>query len=183
MTVSALFLICMNFSLTANVVGMDGRRHNPILESIGAPLALVFVNHDCPICNTYAPEIARIASAFRGKVSVQLVYSEPDLTLALVKQHAKEFGLSTLPKWIDSSRRFATACGAKIVPEAVLFDVLGRRVWAGRIDNLYLSLGQRQSRATVHDLRDALSALSRGESPNPTGGTPVGCTILTPGTQ
>jgi hypothetical protein len=164
------------------VLGMDGALHSPLRESKGAPAAFIFVNHDCPICNAYSPEIDRLVKAFGAKVRIQLVFSEPDFAIKGAKAYAREFELVKMPTWIDRSRAFAALCGATIVPEAILYDAQGAKVWTGRIDDQFAALGVRKQVPMTHDLRDALQLLSRGKRPNPPTGPPVGCTILSPGT-
>ena len=54
---------------------------------------LVFIAHDCPIANGYAPEIQRIAAHYGPqKIAFYLVYVEPDLSVAGAK--AARRGLS-----------------------------------------------------------------------------------------
>jgi thiol-disulfide isomerase/thioredoxin len=183
MPFAAFCLICLCAKPAGLVLGLDGAMHSPLKSAGGEPLAFIFVNHDCPICNAYSPEIDRLVRAFSSKVKIELVYSEPEFTVVEAKAHAKEYSLAPMPTWIDENRTFASLCGATIVPEAVLYDARGTRVWAGRIDDQYVSLGVKKQRASVHDLHDALALLAQGKRPNPPSGKPVGCYILSPGTS
>jgi len=176
-------LVLLSILGKGSAIGMDGRIHYPIREALGTPTAFIFVTHDCPICNSYAPEIKRIELKFRSKANVQLVYSDPLATVHRVQSHAKEYGLQSLTKWVDRSRTLAFGCGASVVPQAVVFDSKGHKTWSGRIDDQYVSLGVRKHQASTHDLRDAIDSVVKGQSPKAALGQPVGCIILTPGTS
>src|SRR4051812_13952376 len=53
---------------------------------------LLFVTHDCPISNRYAPEFNRIRLQYTAKkIAFYVVYVERDISAAQVKQHAAEF--------------------------------------------------------------------------------------------
>jgi hypothetical protein len=173
--------LCLVSPAGATAIGMDGRAHRPIEEAKGKPLALIFVSHDCPVCNAYSPEISRLEKAFQGKARISLVYSEPNVTSQVAKTHAKEYSLSRVPFLLDASRTFAQACGAKMTPEAIVFDDLGRKVYQGRIDNRFRSIGSAQIKPSQLDLQNALNATLRHAKPKPAGGAPVGCYILQPG--
>lgn len=180
-----MLISCAVLLLTSGpalVIGLDRAPHNPLKLADGKPQAFVFVNHDCPICNAYSPEFERLVKEFGGKVKVQLVFSEPGASVKMVKAYEKTFGLKGVTAWIDASRKFAAGCGATVVPEAVLFDAKGRKVWTGRIDDQWASLGVRRQVATSHDLEDALTLLSQGKRPTACAGKPVGCFILSPST-
>ena len=54
---------------------------------------LVFIAHDCPIANGYAPEIQRLASHYGAqKIAFYLVYVEPDLSVNGAKRHEAAYG-------------------------------------------------------------------------------------------
>ncbi len=177
---TAICLLILGHPSKGPVLGMDGLSHDPLKENRGKPTALIFITHDCPICNAYAPQFMRLKNRFEGKIRIQLVYSEPEITVAQANAHAKEFAMTKMGSWLDRSRTFAASCGATVVPEAIIFSAEGEKVWTGRIDNQYASLGVHRQQATVHDLQDALDDLSKGKSPSPPHGQPVGCLILSP---
>jgi thiol-disulfide isomerase/thioredoxin len=161
------------------LTGLDGRPHDPLAEAGGRPVALVFIAHDCPVCNSYAPEFGRISTDYGRKVFFGLVYSEPSLSAADAKRHAQTYGLSGAHLFLDPSGRGATACGAGITPEAAIFDANGRRTYLGRIDDLYYDFGKQRAKATRHDFRDALDATLAHRLSKPASGPPFGCVIET----
>lgn len=170
-------LLRANFPI---VQGADGRLHDPLAEAHRKPLALLFISHDCPICNAYAPEIGRLEKRFGSKVQIDLVYCDLKFTGAEAKSHANEFGIGTAGLLLDPAGRLSTFCKATVTPQAVVFDHLGHRVYSGRIDDRYFALGRQRPAATSHDLALALDAVISGQTPHPAGGPPVGCFIVSP---
>jgi hypothetical protein len=138
---------------------------------------LVFIAHDCPISNAYAPEISRIGNEYSKRgVQMMVVYAEGQVSAATARQHAKQFGYQ-VPLVIDATRRLSGATGATVTPEAVVLGPDGRSLYRGRIDNRYAGFGKSRKTATERDLRVALDAVLAGQPvPNPTT-TAVGCFI------
>jgi len=149
----------------------------------GKPAALLFISHDCPICNAYAPEIGRLEARFGSQVKFVLVYSDLKLSLPEAKSHAKEFGISNAEIRLDPHAVLATKCSATVTPQAVVFDSTGVPVYSGRIDNRYLSLGQQRPSPTSHDLAKALESVIAHKKPKPASGPPVGCFIVFPNSK
>jgi len=140
-------------------------------------VVLLFIARDCPVSNSYAPEIKRIIARYTPqKVAFTLVYPDPGTSLAAAKQHAKEYGY-TCPLLLDPAHRLVRRAGVTVTPEAAVFAQGGRLLYRGRIDDLYLGFGQRRYAVTRHDLRDALDAALAGW-PAPTRRTQaIGCFI------
>ena len=49
------------------VTDVDGARVTPLSPAAGDVHLLIFVTPDCPVANRYAPEIDRIAAAYRDR--------------------------------------------------------------------------------------------------------------------
>ena len=148
------------------------------LNPDGKASVLFFITTDCPISNSYAPEIQRICSEYSPKkISCDLIYVDPDLTTADVKKHVKDFGYANLTAILDSSQRLVHAAGATITPEAAIVGPAGHVLYRGRIDNVYAALGKRRQEATERDLRKALDQIVGGKSVTTSQTQPVGCYI------
>jgi thiol-disulfide isomerase/thioredoxin len=128
------------------------------------PACVVLVGTDCPISNAYAPELRRIADAYRPQgVSFFAVYALRDVTQQLAEKHAREFGWD-FPVLVDTDLRLARHLAAERMPEAVLLSAEGKVVYQGRIDDRYPAVGaKRREIPTRHDLRLALDALLAGQ--------------------
>ena len=162
-----------------SAAGADGRVHDLAAEAHGRPIALIFISHDCPICNAYAPEFTRIARDYRGRAVFALVYAEPAISGPAALSHAKNYRLMDAELLLDPEGRLATYCGARITPEAVVFDGAKRRQYVGRIDDLFYDFGKQRQSARRHDLRIALNAVLKHKPATPAAGPPFGCVIET----
>lgn len=139
---------------------------------------LVFVAHDCPVCNIYAPEIIRISREYRLKgAACYIVYAEKDLTATQATAHAKAYGLTGCGLLRDPNYALAHRARATITPEAVVLTPQGGIAYRGRIDDRYVTFGMARARVTHHDLRDALDSVLSGKPAEASTGKAVGCAI------
>ena len=165
-------LLCLLAAIGSRAEAGDG----PLPNAAGKKaVVLLFVARDCPISNSYAPEIKRIIARYTPRgVAFALVYPDPDTSLAAARQHAKDYGY-TCPLLLDPAHKLVHRAGVTVTPEAAVFGPHGRLLYRGRIDDLYLGFGKRRDHATRHDLRDALDAVLAGH-PIPTSLTQaIGC--------
>jgi len=182
---SCVFILSlfMGRSRSSSVAGVDGRMHQLIEEVKGKPHVILFISHDCPICNAYAPEIGRIQNQFGKQVTIDLVYSETRITAAVAKTHAKEFSINRSSLFLDPDGSFAQYCKATVTPQAIVYDAKGTPVYSGRIDDRYLSFGKQRTNPTSHDLRNALEAVLAHKRPSISRTAAVGCYIVLPSTS
>src|SRR3954463_13466271 len=155
-------------SSTAEITDVDGRPLSPFAPG-GSASVIFFIATDCPVSNSYAPEIQRICKDYSAHdVSCALMYEDVDLSSsashldASVRRHLQEYRYSDIPAAIDRSRTIAKRAKASVTPQAVVIDRSGKVRYRGRIDNFYAALGQTRREVTVRDLRDALDALVSG---------------------
>jgi hypothetical protein len=154
--------------------------HRP-LHLGGAKAAVVlFIRHDCPVSNGYAPEVSRIIAAYSPRnVKFFLVHVDPDLSAKDATVHAKEFRYPTdlAPVLMDAKRVLATKLGATVTPEAAVVVEGGEVAYRGRIDDKYYAYGRSRAEPTVRDLRATLDAVLAGK-PAPAARTKaIGCPI------
>lgn len=182
-TIAAILTLAPQCARAADPYGLDlaGR---PVRELGGTgtrAVVLVFAASDCPICNRYVPEIARLSAEFSPQgARFWWVYPNPEDTASLVGRHNTEFAIQE--RTILDTRQTLTAWAhATTTPEAAVFLVDGdvmRQVYRGRIDDRYLSIGQERPHARQHELEAAIAAALAGKPvPQPTG-PPVGCAIV-----
>jgi hypothetical protein len=159
---------------------INGHPSTPFMPS-GNAHVLFFVATDCPISNSYAPEIQRLCRVYGSKdVSCSLAYEDIRTDAAAVRKHLDAFGYRDIPAVIDGARTFADRGGASITPQAIVIDDDGEIRYRGRIDNLYSSLGKPRQQVTVHDLSDALDAVLAGRAVARPQTEAVGCFIERP---
>ena len=156
---------------------MAGCSSSPVsLVDTGAeadPTLYIFVTHECPIANRYAPEIGRIAEENLDLVGpTVVVYADAN---ALVKDCATHFGqyylasdapedeahVASVTMVHDAQHEWVKRFDARAVPTAVI--ARGKTVLChGRIDDRNPRLGARRVQAGQQDLREALAALRAG---------------------
>ena len=160
------------------VSNLEGQRINPF-DSPGRGTVLVFMRLDCSVANRYLAELERLRDrAADARVSFWLVYVEPDVSAAAVREHLSSFRYSG-NALLDPAHRFVRLAGATITPEAAVFAGSGgtTMVYRGRIDDLYEEVGRRRQRATRHDLDEAIEALRQERKDEPRVTAAVGCII------
>jgi hypothetical protein len=138
---------------------------------------LIFVAAECPICNAYAGEINRLSQAYAAKgIMFYLIDVDANLPAADAARHAHDFALAP-PVLLDSKHLLVGKFAATTTPEVLVIGRAGDVFYRGRIDDVYIALGQRRFEAREHDLRDALDALIAGKPAPMARTTPVGCAI------
>jgi hypothetical protein len=105
-----------------------------------------------------------------------LVDVDANLSAADAQEHTREYAL-TPAVLLDPNKVLAKKYAATTTPEVILLDQTGTISYRGRIDDLYISLGQRRYEAHEHDLRDALDAMLAGRPISVAVTKAVGCSI------
>lgn len=140
-------------------------------------LVLIFVAHECPISNGYAPEIARLWKEFTPRgATFRIVYAERDLAFVDAARHAKEFAFPC-PAILDRELRLAARIGATMTPEAALLSPEGTVLYLGRIDDIYADFGKKRTQPAHRDLRDAIEAVLAGRAVAQVRTSALGCQI------
>ena len=140
-------------------------------------VVIFFTTTDCPISNSYVPEMNRIRAEYTNRgVAFYAVQTDTTISEAEVRKHAKEFGF-TFPVLFDPKQMLVQLAGATATPEAVLLSNDGSVLYLGRIDNRVVDFDKRRPAATESDLRKALDAVLAGKPvPNPRTDV-IGCAI------
>ena len=153
----------------------------------GPAIVVFFVSTDCPVWNSYAPEIQRVCREYGSRgVGCALMYEDVETQPAtpalerLVRTHLDDSGYAGMTAAIDRDRSAARAVNATITPQAFVVDRGGNIRYQGRIDNLYAALGKTRQQVTSHDLRDALEAVLSGRKVKNPKTEALGCYITDP---
>jgi peroxiredoxin len=159
---------------------IEGRPHTPLANADKKASVLLFLLTDCPISNSYAPEIARLCKEYEAKqIAFFVVHADPDVTAEQAKKHAKDYGLPC-PVLCDPAHLLVKRTGVTMAPEAAVVGPTQRVLYCGRIDDWYAGLGKRRPEPTQRDLRLALEAIVRGDDvPNATTKA-IGCYLPEP---
>lgn len=159
---------------------LEGGKVKPVADDGRKATVLFFLMHECPVANTYAPEISRLQAEYAAKgVRSYVVYVEEDLAVEKARGHAREYGfkLGTLR---DPGHRLVRATGATVSPEAVVLSPSGKILYIGRIDDRVADFGKRRVEPTRRDLRLALDAVLAGKKVEVSRTRAVGCYIPDP---
>jgi hypothetical protein len=161
-----------------HVQGLDG---SPV-EALAVPpsargVVLLFLSVDCPVSNRYAPELRRLRDHFTQRGFVfRHVYPNPRESARAIRVHAGAYGLLAEPIR-DPAHSLVRRAGVTTTPEAAVFDAAGRRVYKGRLDDRFVSLGVMRAVPIRRELEAALEAVVAGATPEPPTGPAVGCFI------
>src|SRR5262245_39516429 len=99
---------------------VDGKAHTPLAQPGKKATVLFFVLPDCPIANSYAPEIQRVCKDYEAKkVAAYIVHADPDVTAKQAKKHAEDYGLAC-PVLLDPKHTLVKLVGATMAPEVAV---------------------------------------------------------------
>jgi len=140
-------------------------------------IVLFFVMTDCPIGNTYVPEMNRIREAYAAKgVSLYGVQAETSTEESAVVRYAQEFRYA-FPLLLDPGQVLIKLVNATVTPQVAIVTPEGKVLYLGRIDNRVEDFGKTRYQATHADLREALDAVLAGKPvPQPVTKS-IGCAI------
>ncbi len=140
---------------------------------------LIFIAHDCPISNSYAPKINQLSAKFAPQgIAFDLVYAEPSFTASQAKTHAAQHDYHCAVVTSDWAK-LVTLTGATATPEVAVLAPSGNILYRGRIDNRYAGLGVYRPHATTDDLQNALKAIVQGKPIAVSRTQAIGCYIVT----
>jgi peroxiredoxin len=140
-------------------------------------ILLFFVTTDCPVANSYVPEMNRIHDAYAGRgVEVYAVQAETTVPDADVTRYAKDYRYG-FPLLLDPHQLLVELSGATITPQAAVLAPDGTVLYLGRIDNRVEDFGKQRPQATVPDLRNALDAVLAGKPVAQPRTKSIGCAI------
>ncbi|MGA2118211.1 MAG: redoxin domain-containing protein [Bryobacteraceae bacterium] len=155
----------------------NGNLHQPA-EWAGAQIAvLFFVTIDCPVANSYVPEMNRLHDRFSPR-GVRFYAVQADVTVAEneVARYARDYRYS-FPLLLDPRQQLVDFTGAGITPEVAVLAPGGRLAYLGRIDDRVVNFGSQRYQATRHDLADALEAVLAGKPVAHPTTRSIGCAI------
>lgn len=155
----------------------SGSKVSPLVGKDRKATVLIFITQDCPISNSYAPEIERIYKTYRArKIAFFLVYVDPALSLENAKKHRSEFAY-TCPALLDPKHELVRLTGATVTPEATALSPNGKLLYRGRIDDRAADFGKVRAHPDQRDLRVALDHIVAGKKVSRPNTKPVGCFI------
>lgn len=158
---------------------VQGASHQPLAAAGQKATVLFFVLSECPIANSYAPEINRIVATYTARgVRSYVVYVEDDLTVAAARQHAQEHEFK-FPALLDPGHQLVKFARVTVSPEVAVLAPDNTVLYRGRIDDRASAFGKRRVSPSKRDLREALDAILDGKPVTTPVTKAVGCYITT----
>src|SRR5204863_10113743 len=113
-----------------------------------AAVVLFFVSTDCPVANSYVPEMNRIRAAYEARrVRFLAVQAEISTPRAEVVAYAARYGY-TFPLVFDPSQILVEYVHATVTPQVAVLSPDGKVRYLGRIDNRVEDFGKQRPQAT-----------------------------------
>jgi hypothetical protein len=159
------------------LLDLDGRTAAPFRNPQAKFFAFIFVRTDCPISNSYAPEIRKLHQEFAPQgVTFWLVYVDADETPVAIRQHLRDFNFPC-GALRDPRHLFVKRSQVRVTPEVAIYRPGGALIYHGRIDDRNVDFGKRRPAPTQRDFADALIHALAGKQVAPASGPAVGCYI------
>jgi thiol-disulfide isomerase/thioredoxin len=173
-----VFFSSFILSMAAGQQALDlgGSPKDPLKETPGKVVVLVFVRTDCPISNRYAPLLQEMSLKYGSEAAFWLVFPDQNASPENIRSYLQEFSYK-LPALRDTEHSLVKKTGAKVTPEVAVYNLKRDLVYHGRIDDLYGDFGKARRAATTHELADAIEAASKGVAPPSAAAEGVGCFI------
>ena len=155
----------------------EGHRHTSAEWSNARAIVLYFVTTDCPVANSYVPEMNRIHDTYASR-GVEFFAVQSDVTIPEgdVSRYARDFHYG-FPLLLDPRQALVRLANATITPQAAVLSREGHVLYLGRIDDRVADFGKQRFQATEQDLREALDAVLAGKPvPHPFTKS-IGCAI------
>lgn len=136
-----------------------------------------FVATDCPIANSYAPEMNRLFEEYEAQgIAFSLIYPDTGLTGEKLAAHREAYELK-IEGQIDFDHSLVKKAGVTTTPEVAVFDSTGSLIYRGMIDDLYTDFGDRRRTPSKRFLRQVLEKLLSTKPVKFHETKPVGCLI------
>ncbi|HMC59910.1 MAG TPA: redoxin domain-containing protein [Candidatus Solibacter sp.] len=140
-------------------------------------ILLFFVTIDCPVGNSYVPEMNRIHDTYAPQgVAVYGVQADPGVADPAVVKYAREYRYG-FPLLLDPDQVLVRLVNATVTPQAAVLYADGQALYLGRIDNRVVDFGKSRPQATQSDVRVILDSVLAGKTVGYTTTKSVGCAI------
>ena len=164
-------------SLDFHLRDTQGAIHTPAEWAAAKAVVVYFTTTDCPIANSYVPEMNRIHDAYAPRgVAFYAVQTDLSIPEKDVVQYAHDYAYA-YPLLIDRRQLLVRRAGAAITPQVAIFSPQGNLLYLGRIDDRVADFGKQRLKATVFDLRDSLDAVLAGKAVPHATMKSIGCAI------
>jgi len=138
---------------------------------------LVFFSPICPVCQSQTKAICDLYKEYANdSVSFIMIFPHNNFSKHDIRNFLDKYEIG-MPVIIDTHNDMVKRWKVSATPEVVVLDSTVRRIYSGKINNAYESVGKYRTVVTEQYLRDAIEAGLRGIMPKVTRTEPVGCIL------
>jgi peroxiredoxin len=140
-------------------------------------VVLYFVTVDCPVGNSYVPEMNRLRETYAARgIAFYAVQADPGVAEAEVVRYARDYQYR-FPLLLDPAQTLVRLANATVTPQAAVLSAQGDLLYLGPVDNRVEDFGRQRPRATESYLRQVLDAVLSGKPVAVAGHKSIGCAI------
>jgi peroxiredoxin len=155
----------------------QGGIHSPAEWAKQKAVLLFFITTDCPVGNSYVPEMNRLREAYGSRgVAFYAVQADPTVADDVVARYARDYRYS-FPLLLDPAQILVRHANATITPQAAILSPEGKVLYLGPIDNRVEDFGKTRPKATETYVRDVLDAILGGKGIVFSTHKSIGCSI------
>jgi peroxiredoxin len=138
---------------------------------------LYFVTVDCPVGNSYVPEMNRLRDAYAARgIAFYAVQADPSVAEAEVVRYARDYRYS-FPLLLDPAQTLVRHTNATVTPQVAVLTPQGKMLYLGPVDNRVEDFGKQRPRATESYVRQVLDAVLGGKAISIASHKSIGCAI------
>ena len=152
-----------------------------VIKQAGLPankklLVVVFINPECPIAQKYTRTLNALSDSFSQSTYFIGVVPGKLYDDKSIADFRKQFAFNP-PVIRDEQYALTRALGATVYPEVVLLNQQSEKLYSGKIDNWYESIGNYRPAPTAFYLSQAINSYLQNGSVQLSRTKPVGCYI------
>ena len=154
-----------------------GATHTSAEWAARKAVLLYFVTVDCPVGNSYVPEMNRLREAYAGRgIAFYAVQADPSVSGAAVARYARDYRYS-FPVLLDPAQTLVRHTNATVTPQTAVLSPEGKLLYLGPVDNRVEDFGKQRPRATESYVREVLDEVLSGKEVSVASHKSIGCAI------
>ena len=154
-----------------------GGVHTPGEWAKQKAILLFFITTDCPVGNSYVPEMNRLREAYGSRgIAFYGVQADPTVAGDVVARYARDYRYS-FPLLLDPAQTLVRHANATVTPQAAILSPEGKVLYLGPIDNRVEDFGKSRPQATQAYVRLVLDSVLGGKGVAFSTHKSIGCSI------
>lgn len=155
----------------------QGATHTSAEWAGNKAILLYFITVDCPVGNSYVPEMNRLREAYAARgIAFYAVQADPSVAEAEVVRYARDYRY-TFPLLLDPAQTLVRYTNATVTPQVAVLSPQGSLLYLGPVDNRVEDFGKQRPQATQSYVRQVLDAVLSGNTISAASHKSIGCAI------